>query len=102
MNRTLFRNKLVDFCESAGLEVSSDRRIVFYKLNLTYYIFWFSFDKDYFEMKTNQELYPSAINKCYDWSEESLFKCMDIARFWIKQNKLKKLKQKLKDIEKDF
>ena len=106
MNKDLFRNKLVDFCKSSGLGVSSDKisdkQVVFLNLNLMYYIFFFDKDKDYFEVKTNQELFPSSMKKCYDWTEESLLKCMDIARYWIKFNKHKQLKQKLKDIEKDF
>ena len=102
MDRDLFRNKLVNFCESSGLSVSSDKQIVFLNLNLMYYIFIFSSGKDYFEMKTNQELFPSSMKKCYDWTEESLLKCMDIARCWIKVNKQKQLQRKLKDIEKDF
>lgn len=102
MNRDLFRNKLVDFCKSSGLGVSSDKQVVFLNLNLMYYIFFFGKDKDYFEVKTNQELFPSSMKKCYDWTEESLLKCMDIARYWIKFNKHKQLKKKLKDIEKDF
>ena len=102
MNRDLFRNKLVDFCESAGLCVSNNRRLVYYEKNLAYDLFFFPRDKDYFEMKTNQELFPLCIEKCFDWSEESLFNCMEKAKYWIKRNKLKQIENRLNNIKKDF
>ena len=102
MDRDLFRNTLVDFCESAGLCVSNDRRLVYYKKNLTYDLFFFSGDKDNFEMKTNQELYPLCIEKCFNWSEESLLDCMEKAKYWIQRNKLKQIENRLSNIQKDF
>ena len=102
MNRDLFKNKLVDFCESAGLCVSNDRRLVYYKKNLSYDLFFFSGDKDYFEMKMNQELYPLCIEKCFNWSEESLFNCMEKAKYWIQRNKLKQIEKRINNIQKDF
>ena len=103
MNRELFRKTLIEHCRKCGLDISEDGRLVYLKLNLCYDIFKFPNNSTYFEYREDKDLFPlKPFVKCLDWSETSLFLCMDIANYWALRNKRRIESIRLNKIQKDF
>lgn len=103
MNREVFREKLIEHCKKCYLDISEDNRLVYIALNNCYDIFNFPSNSEYFEYKIDKDFYPvKPLVKCFDWSETSLFLCMDIANYWAERNKRRLVKLKLNKIQEDF
>ena len=103
MDREVFRNKLIKSCEQYGLDVALDGHLVYLSLNLCYDVFRFPSTEKYFEYKSDKELYPiKPLEKCYDWNEDTLSKCLEIARYWNSRSKQRKMSVKLGKIQEDF
>ena len=103
MNREVFREKLIEYCKKCFLDVSEDEHLVYIALNNCYDVFNFPRNANYFEYKEDKDFYPlKPLVKCLDWSEISLFKCMDIADYWALRNKRRLVSMRMNKIQEDF
>lgn len=103
MNREVFREKLIEHCKRCGLDISEDERLVYIALNNCYVVFNFPITAEYFEYKEDKDFYPiKSLVKCLDWSEISLFRCMDIADYWALRNKRRLVSMRMNKIQEDF
>lgn len=103
MNRDLFRQTLIEHCKKCYLAISEDEHLIYLALNYCYDVFNFPSNVDYFEYKEDKDFYPyKPLVKCLDWSETSLFKCMDIANYWALRYKRRLVSMKLNKIQEDF
>ena len=103
MNRELFRKTLIEHCKKCNLDISEDEHLVYLALNDCYDVFNFPRNATYFEYKEDKDFYPlKPLVKCLDWSETSLFLCMDIANYWSLRNKRRLVSMRMNKIQEDF
>ena len=103
MNREVFREKLIEYCKKCGLDISDADHLVYIYLNDYYDIFKFTRNANYFEYKEDKDVYPyKPLVKCFDWSETSLFLCMDIADYWVLRNKRRLVNMRMNKMQEDF
>ena len=103
MNREVFRQTLIEHCKKCNLCISEDEHLIYIALNNCYDVINFPRNADYFEYKEDKDFYPyKPLVKCFDWSETSLFKCMDITNYWALRNKRRLVNIRMNKIQEDF